>query len=279
MKKFYEQFKTQIVTVAVIFVALFLFVKLVGPIPFFINSVNTTKTDLFTVSGEGKAVAIPDQATVNAGITVQATTVAEAQNKVNQTADKIIKDLKQLGLSDKDIKTTNYSVYPNYGTSRTMGTSGSAGSPIALPMMEPAIPPVPVTIEQQQIVGYTVTQNLEIKVKPIEKANKVVDAVTADGANQVGDVNFTFSDNLSKSLEQQATEQAVNDAKQNAQSLANISGIHLGKIVNVVKNSNQPRPLMMAAGMAKTDQASAPTNVTPGENTLTVDVSLYYETY
>ena len=135
---------------------------------------------------------------------------------------------------------------------------------------------------EQQIVGYTVTQNLEIKVNPIEKTNKVVDTATADGANLVGNVSFDFSDSLEKSLENQATQQAVNNAKDSAQTLANASGIHLGKIVNVVENSNQPRPLMMTAGVAggNAEQTSTPsTNVTPGENTLTVDVVLYYETY
>jgi uncharacterized protein len=246
------------------FIVLFAYTKLAGPIPFSINSVNTTKTDLFTSSGEGKMTAIPDQATVNAGVTAQSTTVVDAQNKVNQTTNKIIADLKKLGLSDKDIKTTDYSVNPNYGTGTAMPMMGVIGG------------------GQQQITGYTVTQNLEIKVKPIDKANKVVDTATADGANLVGGINFTFSDILSKSLEAKATEQAVNDAKDKAQTLASASGIHLGKIVNVVQNSNQPRPFLMAAGMgAKTDQAiTVPsTNVTPGENTLTVSVVLYYETY
>jgi len=248
--------------IVVFFVVLFVYTKLAGPIPFYINSVNTTKTDLFTSSGEGKVTAVPDQATVNAGVTAQATTVADAQTKVNQTTNKIIADLKKLGLSDKDIKTTDYSVSPNY-------SSGS--NRVIMPMMLPG--------GQQTITGYTVTQNLEVKIKPIEKANKVVDTTTADGANLVGGVNFTFSDELSKSLEQQATKQAVNDAKDKAQNLANASGIHLGKIVNVVENSNQPRPLMMAGVAAKTDQASAPTNITPGENTMMVDVTLYYETF
>jgi uncharacterized protein YggE len=95
----------------------------------------------------------------------------------------------------------------------------------------------------------------------------------------VGGVNFTFSESLSKSLETQATQQAVDNAKAKAETLAKAAGINLGKIVNVVENSNQPQPLMMAAGIAaKTDQ-SAPTNITPGENSLTVDVVLYYETY
>jgi uncharacterized protein YggE len=132
---------------------------------------------------------------------------------------------------------------------------------------------------QQTISGYTVTQNLEIKVQPIEKANQVVDQATKDGANLVGGVNFTFSDSLNKSLEQQATKQAVDDAKTKAKNLANAAGISLGKVVNVVTNSNQPQPLMMSASAnLKTDQ-SAPTNVTPGKNSLTVDVVIYYETY
>jgi uncharacterized protein YggE len=248
-------------TIIAFFIILFVYIKLAGPIPFFINSVNTTKTDLFSSTGEGKVTAIPDQATVNAGVTAQSQTVTDAKNKVNQTTNKIITDLKKLGLSDNEIKTTDYSISPNYSNR-------------IAPMEAPAI-----VNGQQTITGYTVTQNLEIKVQPIEKANQVIDAATKDGANLVGGVNFTFSDQLNKSLEQKATKQAVDDAKAKAQSLASAAGINLGKIVNVVTNSNQPQPLMIATGAnVKTDQ-SAPTNVTPGENTLTVDVVLYYETY
>jgi uncharacterized protein YggE len=258
--------------IIVFFIVLFAYTKLAGPIPFNITSINTTKTDLFTSSGEGKITAVPDQATVNAGVTAQSTTVADAQNKVNQTAAKIIADLKKLGLSDKDIKTTDYSVNPDYGTSdSTSGVSGTGMMPIAI---------MPPGRGQQQIVGYTVTQNLEINVKPIEKANKVVDTATADGANLVGNVNFTFSDALNKSLQQQATKQAVDDAKQQAQELAKASGIHLGKVINVTTNGNFPRPMMMSAGIAsKAMDQSTPTTVTPGQNSLTVDVTLSYETY
>jgi uncharacterized protein YggE len=241
--------------IIVFFIVLFIYTKLAGPIPFFINSVNTTKTDLFSSSGEGKVTAVPDMATVTVGVTQTSATVADAQEKANKTSEKIIADVKKLGLSDKNIKTTNYSVSPNYPNE-------------IMPMIGGG---------RQNITGYTVTQNLEIKIKPLDKANKVIDAATADGANLVGGITFTFSDALQKSLSNQATQQAVNDAKNKAQSLANAAGIHLGKIVNVVENSNQPRP-MMAAGALKTDE-SASTNVTPGENTLTVDVVLYYETY
>jgi uncharacterized protein YggE len=237
------------------FIALFVYTKLAGPIPFFINSVNTTKSDLFSSSGEGKVTAVPDQATINVGVTQESATVSDAQNKVNKAADKIINDVKKLGISANDIKTTNYSVAPNYA-------NGIA------PLVE----------RQQNITSYTVTQNLEIKVKPIEKANKVIDTATANGANLVGGINFTFSDSLEKSLEQKATKQAVDDAKAKAKTLAQTAGIHLGSIVNVVTNSSQPIPLM-AEGAAKTDQSTTSTTLTPGQNTVTIDVTLYYETY
>lgn len=262
MKDFFQEFKTPIVITALLFAAFFLYTKFVGPIPFSINSVNTTKTDLFSSSGEGKATAIPDSATVDLGITTQAITIADAQNKANQTANKIIDNIKKLGISEKDIKTTNYSVNPNYSQGEVQ------------PMM------YPIRGGGNNITGYTVTQNIEVKIKPIEKTNKVVDNATASGANLIGGVNFTFSDDLQKSLEQKARQEAVNDAKTKAQSLANAGGVRLGRVVNIIENSNQPiRVMPMAAGiLEKTDQ-NAPTNITPGENSVIINVVIYYETY
>lgn len=262
MKNFYEQFKTPIVLVILIFVGLFVYTKLAGPIPFFINSVQTTKTDLFSADGQGIETAVPDTATVSIGITQTAVNVTDAKNKTNAVSERVIADIKKLGIQDKDIKTTNYSVNPNYGNNEVM------------PMMYPT------QGGGNNINGYTVTQNLDIKVKPTDKANTVIDAVTKDGANVVGGVNFTFSDDLEKSLENTARKEAVSSAKEKAQNLANASGIHLGRVVNVVENSSFPRimPMMAGATLQKTD-AAQPTNVTPGENTVTINVTIYYETY
>jgi uncharacterized protein YggE len=262
MKKFYEEFKNPLLTIVFIFAALFLYTKFAGPIQFSVNSINTTKTDLFSSTGEGKATAVPDQATVDAGITQQGSTIIEAQNKVNTQTQKIISEIKNLGISDKEIKTTNYSVSPNYTDNG------------AIPMI------YPIPSGGSNITSYTVTQNLEINVKDLNKVNKVIDAATTNGANLVGGANFTFSDELQKKLENQARTDAVKTAKEEAQNLANISGISLGKIVNVVENSNFPRSVPMMAGAAKLDSsANSQTTVTPGENSVIIDVTIYYETF
>jgi uncharacterized protein YggE len=268
-----HKFDKIIFTLVFFFLGLFIYTKLAGPIPFYVNSVNSTQTDLFNVDGTGTATAVPDTGIVNLGVTQTSTTVADAQNKTNGIASKIIQDIKKLGIAEKDIKTTNYSVNPNYGT-----------NPKPLPnqpqtMMYPIQPPTGGS--EQQIIGYTVTQNLEIDVTQMDKTNKVVDTATVDGANLVGQVSFSFSDDMKTKLENQARADAIKEAKQKAQDLSNMSGIHLGKLINVVE-SNQIRPwpmTYMSAGKSTTGEVQPPTNVTPGENTVSITITLSYETY
>ena len=118
-------------------------------------------------------------------------------------------------------------------------------------------------------------------IVPIENINKVIDIATKDGANLVGGTNFTFSDDLQKSLEQKATELAVKDAKEKAQNLATAAGIHLGKVTNVVSSSGGfgvAMPMALEARKADT-VSSAPTQVTPGQSTVSVNVTIFYETF
>lgn len=260
MRNFYNEFKRPMAYIALFFAALFIYTNLAGPISFSVNNINTNKTDFFTAEGKGEVSAVPDSATAYLGVTAQGTTVEDAQRKTNEQASKIINAIKSQGILEKDIKTTNYSINPNYGQ----------GEPV--PMMYP-------TRGGNNITGYTVSQNLEVKISPIDKLNKVIDAATASGANQVQGASFTFSDNLLKKLQLEARKEAVGMAKEKANSLANATGIRLGKIINVVESSQSPF-LPMAAGVAeKTTDQSQPTNITPGQNTVTVNVTIYYETY
>src|SRR4051812_10577076 len=105
-----QQVKTPLVVILFFFVVLFLYTNLAGPIPFSVNSITTTKSNLFTVSGTGKASAVPDTAMASFGVTKTAPTVESAQTQINEVANKITAQLKTLGIADKDIQTTNYTV-------------------------------------------------------------------------------------------------------------------------------------------------------------------------
>jgi len=240
---------TIVITIILVLIALFLYTKIAGPIPFSVNSTNTNKTDLFEVSGIGKAAAAPDTAKITIGVIESAPNVLDAQEKVNSKAKNIIDGIKNLGVAEKNIKTTSYSVNPDYNFDKT-----------------------------QRITGYTVTQNLEIK-SDISKINQVIDKTSANGANLAGGIEFMLNDDKMLELENKAREEAVQKAKRKAEGLAKASGIKLGKIVNVQESGeNIPRPIFLDARSDKA-QLGQPTNITPGENNVEVTVTLSYQIY
>lgn len=244
-----QSFKTPFLTILFIFLGLFIYTKFAGPIPFSVNSITTTKTNLFTAEGTGKATGIPDTAQFSVGVTKTAATVADTQNQTNTATNKIIEDLKRLGIAEKNIKTTNYSINPNYDYGRGA----------------------------QNITGYTVSQTLEINVTPIDVANKAIDAVTADGANLVGNVTFTFNEKTKKDLGDKARLEAIKIAKEKAQSLSKATGIRLGKIIDVSEQGDfEPRPIFAVQTLEAEKQTQ--TDLQPGENTITISITLSYET-
>ncbi len=243
--------KTPLITVLFIFLSLFFYIKVAGPLPLSVNSVITAKNNLFSVQGTGKATAIPDTALISLGITKTATSITEAQNQTNRIANKILDDLKKLGIEDKNIKTTNYSVYPNYDY----------------------------TSRGQKPNGYTVTENIEVKIKPIEKVNQAIDSTTADGANIVGGVSFVLDDAVKKDIEEKARKEAVANAKEKAESLSNAAGIRLGKIIDVQESSAGVPVLLRTMAVGGDTEQKSDTNITPGENTVEITVTLSYETY
>ncbi len=236
-----------IIGVTTFFLLLLIYTKVFGPIPFSINSITTTKTTTFDVSGEGKVTASPDVALINAGINANATSVKAAQDQINAVINKVSDAVKKLGVDSKDIKTVNYNVNPNYDFG-----NGS------------------------KITGYSANTNLQIKVRQLDRANEVLDTVTGNGANQIGGVSFDIDDKTK--FENQARQKAVDEAKKKASDAAKIAGFTLGKIVNYSENSGGvPRPVPMLQASDTKAQGGIPTKIEPGSTDIDVTVTLSYE--
>jgi uncharacterized protein YggE len=242
-----------VVSVAVACISLL--TRYVGTPSLSISQTSTQKQSTFDVTGKAEMVAVPDEAKISVGITAQELTVAKAQDKVNQTISNITDALKTLGIDKKDIKTQNYSIYPDMDY-----------QPNAL----------------NKITGYNANVNLLVTVKDFDKVNQIIDQATALGANNVGGVSFDLSDAKRKELENQARGEAIKDAQEKGQALAKLAGMRLGKVVNVSENqpANQmyfretiDAALPMAAG-----KSAAPTNIEPGSQTYEYKVTVSYET-
>lgn len=234
------------------FLILYIFARIAGPVPISLNSVVTNKTESFTSTGEGEAVAAPDIARVTIGVSATGADVESTQNEVNTKVKSITDELKKLGVKDEDIKTTSFTINPEYNFE----------NPI------------------RNITGYSVSQNMEITADPINKINPIIDTATSQGANVVGNVSFDFNEETKAKLTSEARKTAIDDAKKNAGELAKLSGIKLGRIINVTESSFAQPPIAFAQEMKAADSVEiAPTNITAGEASVKLNIVLMYQTY
>lgn len=246
-----------IIVILFFFVVLFAYTKFAGPIPFSVNSVTTSKSDAFSVTGEGKVEATPDSATVRLGVVARAVSADSARTALNTSINNVIEQIKGLGVSESQIKTENFNIYPEYGDVRPL----------------PADAP---SSDQNRITGYSANSNISVTVGNADLANRIVDVGTSAGANQVGGVDFQLK-NKDEALNK-AREMAVADAKKKAEDAARIAGFRLGGIINYSEGQGgYPVPMMARAEDAKSAMGGSVSDIQPGTNEVVVTVTLSYE--
>lgn len=243
------------------FVTYVLILVVTGIFLWFINYLNiayplsiTTKPSSgdLSVVGEGKMDITPDTASVDLGIVVNnAANVEAAQKEINTTNNAIVNAVKALGIDPSDIKTSNYSINPNY--------SFEGG--------------------KNEVTGYNGNATVTIKVRKTDKLPEVINASTKAGANQVMGTNYTVD--KPENYREQAREKAIANAKEQAEKLAKQLGIRLGKITNIVESTGTTQPPIYYERSAALDAAGGSNipspDLQPGTQTITSTVTLYFE--
>jgi len=205
-----------------------------------------------SVSGTGAVSLAPDIAYFSAGVSETNLNVVDAQNTTNTKTNAIIAALRAGGVDvDKDVKTSGYSVQPQYNYPMN-------GSPT--------------------LTGYRVTNNVNVTVRDINKTGQLLNAVTQAGSNQVGGVSFGLAD--PEVAGRAARELAVQNARDKAETLAKAGGVSVGVVFSIEDQSSTP-PAPRALNAAPVPaQAAAGGAVAPpiqtGETTVTVTIRVVY---
>jgi uncharacterized protein YggE len=266
---------TFFVCLLLFFLTLFVYTKAAGPLPFRVDSVTTQKTDSFLVTGTGKSSIKPDKGTVRLGVNATGKTADEAKSKMNEVINKVNASIKGLGIEAADIKTENFSVYPNRDDvikPMVMEAPDDSRTTIAPAPPATSTPPDP----DEKATSYTANTTLVITVRQVDLANKVIDTASSQGANQMGGVQFDNTDTTA--AENDARTKAIADAKQKAQTAAQAAGFTLGKLMNYQENSGGNVIYDKAMPMAVSGRAeSEPTQIEPGQNEVSMTVTLSYE--
>ena len=198
-----------------------------------------------TVSANGKITVVPDVARVTLGVTVTKSTVKAVRQAGAKSMTDIIGALKALGIAEADIQTTNLSLYPQYG-------SGSA----------------------PKIVGYQISEQIQVTVRDLDKAGDVVDTATAKGATDVNGISFELADPVK--AQNDARAKAVEAARTSAQAMAAAGKVSLGAVVSIT-DASPPLPIYYGYGALKgVAVPDAATPVQPGTQDLTATVTVVF---
>ncbi len=204
------------------------------------------------VSGTGRVTVVPDIGVINIGIEVSRPTVAAARSEAARSMDAMRASLRRNGVEDKDIATQFFNIQPQYGSLSSLDRPGT-----------PAI------------TGYTVNNQLTVKVRQFDNISTVLDGAVAAGgdAARVNGVSFTVDQ--PERYEAEARDKAVADARGRAEQLAKLAGVQLGAARSVTENfSTPPTDLRFASSAAQPGDETA---ISPGETEVTLTVNIVYD--
>jgi len=224
-----------------------------GSAVYFVRSYENSSLpgSVFAVSADAKVVVKPDVAQVTASVITQGgKNLGDLQNQNSDSANKMIDFLKSEGVSENDIKTSSYQIEPRYQYCSSL----SAG----------AVCPPPA------IVGYTVSQDLTVKIRDFSKTSSILSGLVKNGANSVSQLSFSLDDPTAS--EDEARTQAITKAEAKALKMAQEAGFRLGSLVSIDAENSTPNPIMPYAAALQ----SAGPNIEPGSQTVSVTVTLKY---
>jgi uncharacterized protein YggE len=179
------------------------------------SSATDPATHTITIAASGKVTVVPDVARVSLGVTITTPTVKAARGAAASAMTNIIAAVKAQGVADADIQTVGLNLYPQYA-------NGSS----------------------TRIAGYTLSEQLQVTIRDLDKTGDIVDVATAKGATNVNGISFELADPAKAMNDARAT--AVAAAQVSAQAMAAAGHVTLGSVVSI-SDTNPSSPINYGA--------------------------------
>ena len=193
------------------------------------------------VSGEGTVDLEPDLALLNVGVEVQAPTVSEARSQAADAMDAVIAAVRNRGLTDADIQTSSFDIWPRYDYVEGV----------------------------QTLAGYRVSNSATIKMRDLDSVGGIIDDVADAGgdATRIDGIRFTVEDPMPFMAD--LREAAFQNAREKARHYAELIGVSLGDVMYLTETGGAAPPTPVArAELAFAADAGAATSISGGELTL-----------
>ena len=216
---------------------------------------------VITVSGHGTVDTTPDEAVVRLAVVTQAEDAKEACDENAKKMDAVLAALNETGIAEGDSVTSDYRVWPRYNWRD----------------------------DEDRLIGFQVRNSLTVTVRDIGKVGDVIDAAIVAGANEIGDVAFTVSDDRQAELRDEAIADAVLKARSDANSVADAMDVAIVGALEISTTGSQFSPYRvhldyeyygdaeMEVPMPAPAAMGAGPQIQPGDVTVSAYVTVVYE--
>lgn len=210
-----------------------------------------------SVSASGKTIVKPDVAIVSLSVVSEGKDTQAISDYNNNKIKKVIDFLKEQGVDEKDIKTTEYNLYPVY--SQQARLSDSTFVPI--------------------IMSYSLTQTIQVKIRDFSKISDIIGELAPLGINRISNIVLSVDD--PEVYQATARAEAINKAKEKAKAMADELGVSLGKVVSISEYAQDSGPVypVMAktVNMGRMESASVPAPIEAGSQEIVVNANISFE--
>ena len=203
------------------------------------------------ISATGTVTRVPDLAIISAGVVTRAPTASGAISENAARMERVRAALRRAGIEDRDIQTSSINLNAEYRYPQN---------------------------QAPQLTGYTASNQVTIRFRDIAASGKVLDALVAEGANQISGPNMTI-EHPEAALDE-ARQRAIAAGRARAQLYARSLGMQVARVVSVSESGGYyappppPPPMPERGGVA---MAVAPTQIVPGEQKVQISLSMVFE--
>jgi len=201
------------------------------------------------VSATGSVSRVPDLAIISAGVVTKSATASGAIADNATRMERVRAALKRAGIADRDIQTSSISLNPDYRYENNQ-------------------PPV--------LTGYQASNNVSVKFRDIRSSGTILDALVAQGANQINGPSLTID--KPEVAYDEARSKAVAAGRARADLYARSLGMRVVRLLSVSESGGYARPPMPMYARAEGAMATdAKTSVDPGSQDLEATLAMSFE--
>lgn len=258
-----------------------------------------------SVTGTGSVTVAPDIAVIGIGIEVLRPTVSEARAAAAEAMNAMQQSITGNGVDAVDISTRSFNIYPRYADTEpclTRARSQPASAVLSAPAVGAPQPPTTAPSSDQsdeessdatddapvptlyrdapekcgpQIIGYTVNNQVSVKVRDLDSLSDVLDGAIEAGGNSVRVNNVSFTVDEPEQYFEEARAMAIADARERAEQLASLAGASLGQLRSISESGG--RGGVMYAEVASMAAFDGATSLNPGQQEVSLTVYVVYD--